>query len=510
MASVQLAHPRRAVLSHRVAVPAFLIVLTALSAYVRTRELDGGFWIDEGLSVGIAHHHWSSIPGLLPQDGSPPGYYLLLGLWIRLFGDGERATHTLSLLFGLACIPLGYAAARTIFDRKTGLICATLAAFDPFLTYYAQETRMYEVEALLSIAVAYAYVQGVLRGRTAWTVALVPALAAMVYVHNWALFLCVGLTAATVLCARQRIRRFALVAVGVAVLYLPWVPTVLSQVRHTGAPWPTSPGFRDLVLAPGAVVNGDAVLVALVLVGGAGLLATAGRRDDDEHTIVLALATVIGVTVFLAWLSSQFSPAWTTRYFAVVLGPVLLIGSRGLARADRRGLAALAVILFLWAGYSVRDDKENARQITGGVARFMHPGELVVSTHPEQVPVLRYYLGGGYRWATTMGPVPDDRIFDWRNAVDRLQASNTQARVDQTVAAVRPGAEFVVVAPVFRDYRSWNATWTHLVWLKSIAYTSALQRDPRLRLVHHVTTDEIGTRHNYFKLLQALVYRRVG
>jgi hypothetical protein len=25
-----------------------------------------------------------------------------------------------------------------------------------------------------------------------------------------------------------------------------------------------------------------------------------------------------------------------------------------------------------------------------------------------------------------------------------------------------------------------------------------------------VTTDEIGTRHNYFKLLQAFVYRRVG
>ena len=91
---------------------------------------------------------------------------------------------------------------------------------------------MYEVEALLSIVVAHAYVQGVLRGRTPWTVALVPALAAMVYVHNWALFLCVGLAAATVLCARGRLKRFGLVAAGVAVLYLPWVPTVLSQVRR--------------------------------------------------------------------------------------------------------------------------------------------------------------------------------------------------------------------------------------------------------------------------------------
>jgi hypothetical protein len=288
------------------------------------------------------------------------------------------------------------------------------------------------------------------------------------------------------------------------------VPIVLSQVRDTGAPWSTAPGFRDLVLAPGAVVNGDAVLVALVLVGGGGLLALTRRREDDERTIVLALLAVIAVTVVLAWLSSQFSPAWTMRYFAVVLGPVLLVGSRGLARADRRGLAALAVILFLWAGFSVRDDKENARQITAGVSRFMHPGELVVSTHPEQVPVLRYYLGGGYRFATTMGPVPDARIFDWRNAVSRLRASNMKSRIDQTIAAVRPGAEFVVVAPVFRDYRAWNATWTHLVWEKSTAYTSALQQDPRVRLLQHVSTNEIALRHNYFKPLQAFVYRRVG
>jgi hypothetical protein len=510
VASVQLARPWRVVLSHRIAVPAFLIALTALSAVLRTRQLNGGFWIDEGLSVGIAHHHWSSIPGLLRQDGSPPGYYLLLGLWIRLFGDGESATHTLSLLFGLACIPLAYVAGRAVFDRVTGLVCATLAAFDPFLTYYAQETRMYEVEAFLSIVVAYAYVQGILRGRTLWAVALVPALASMVYVHNWALFLCVGLAAATALVARERLKRFALVAVGVVILYLPWVPIVVSQVLHTGAPWSTSPGFRDLVLAPGAVVNGDAAYVALVLVAGAGLVPLARRRGDAERAIVLALAITVAVTVVLAWLSAQFSPAWTTRYFAVVLGPVLLIGARGLVGAKRHGLVALAVILFLWAGFSVRDDKENARQVMAGVSGLMHPRELVVSTHPEQVPVLRYYLGSGYRWATTMGPVSDAQIFDWRNAVDRLRASNMQARADQTITAVRPGTEFVVVTPVFRDYHAWSATWTNLVWRQSIAYTAALHHDPRVRLVHHVASDEIALRHNYFKPLQAFVYRRVG
>src|SRR3954470_23085740 len=211
---------RQAVAS-RWAVPVALSALTVLSLYLRTRQLNAGFWIDEGISVGIAHHHWSAIPSLLREDGSPPAYYMLLGLWIRLFGDSERATHTLSLLFGLACIPLAYAAARAIFDRTTGFVCALLAALNPFLTYYAQETRMYELEAFLSLVIAWAYVEGIVRGRRLWAALLVPSTALMVYTHNWGLFLCLGLAAATVLFVRERLALFAVAAAAVAVLYAP-------------------------------------------------------------------------------------------------------------------------------------------------------------------------------------------------------------------------------------------------------------------------------------------------
>ena len=110
-----------AALAARWAAPAALLLLTLLSLLIRTRQLDGGFWIDEGISVGIAHEHWSSIPHLLREDGSPPLYYMLLGIWVRLFGDSEAATHTLSLVFGLACIPVAFFAGRAVFGRVTGL-----------------------------------------------------------------------------------------------------------------------------------------------------------------------------------------------------------------------------------------------------------------------------------------------------------------------------------------------------------------------------------------------------
>ena len=447
---------------------------------------------------------------MLHQDGSPPAYYMLLGLWIRVFGDTEAATHVLSLCFALASIPVAYLAARSIFDRRTGIVCALLATLNPFLTYYAQETRMYELEAFLSIVIAWAYVQGVLRGRRGWAALLVPSVALMLYAHNWGLFVCLGLAVTTAVFARNRLKLAGLVALGIAVLYAPWLPTLLSQAKHTGAPWSTVPTFHDLVLAPTYVLGGEGAFLALALVGGAGLAEVVRRRADEERQIVLALATLGGVTIVAAFIASQISPGWTARYFSVILGPVLLLGARGLVRARRLGFVALVAVIFLWSFYSVRDDKENARSITAAVAPYLHPGELIISTHPEQGPVLRYYLGPGFRWANTLGPVKDPQVFDWRDAVDRLEAARAKPTLERLLATVPPGGRFVVISPVFRDYRAWRAQWTKLVWQKSTAWTWLLDRDPRVRLVAHVATVEIAVRKNYFKPIQAFVYRRVG
>ncbi|HST18225.1 MAG TPA: glycosyltransferase family 39 protein [Gaiellaceae bacterium] len=491
------------------AVPVALSALCALTLYLRSRQLHAGFWIDEGLSVGIAHHSWSSLVHVLRHDGSPPGYYLLLRAWIAWFGDGERATHALSLVFGVACVPLAYAAGRVLFDRRTGLVCALLAALNPYLTYYAQETRMYELEAFLSLVICLAYVQAIVRGRRRWAPLLVLGLAGMVYTHNWALFLCVGLAVATAVVARERLGLFAIVAAAVAVLYLPWVTSLLFQVRHTGAPWASVPSWRDLIVSPGAVLSGDGPLVALALAAGVGLGALVRGRETPERTVVTALAWAAGVTIVSAWLVSQFSPSWTTRYFAVVVGPLLVLAARGVVRAGRFGVAALVIVVFFWVGYKAKDDKENARAIAAGIGA-VRPGELVISTHPEQVPVLRYYLGPNPRFATTLGPVADDRAFDWVDAVDRLRDAKPKPTLDRLIASVPKGREFVVVTPVFRDYRAWRAKWTKLVWQKSQAWTQLLQADPRVRLERRVASDEIALHRTFFKPLQAFVYRRVG
>src|SRR3954469_16780087 len=120
-AATSLRWPRAQVLARTPAlVPLALGLLGAASVYLRTKRFDVGYWIDEGLSVGIADRPFADIPGVLRQDGSPPGYYLLLHGWIRLLGStGEEATHALSLVLATLAIPVTWALVRVLFSART-------------------------------------------------------------------------------------------------------------------------------------------------------------------------------------------------------------------------------------------------------------------------------------------------------------------------------------------------------------------------------------------------------
>src|SRR5215213_1251902 len=149
----------RAVSSARIAAPLAIGLLLAVSVLLRTRELGVGFWIDEGLSVGIADRPLTDIPGVLGQDGSPPLYYMLLNVWMSVFGRSEEATHALSVLFAVLAVPAAWWAADVLFGRRAAWMAGALAATNPFLTHYAQETRMYALTVLLGLVASAAFVR---------------------------------------------------------------------------------------------------------------------------------------------------------------------------------------------------------------------------------------------------------------------------------------------------------------------------------------------------------------
>jgi hypothetical protein len=490
------------------AVPAAIVGLLALSGaslYLRTRALLAGFWIDEGISVGIASYPLTEIPSVLRMDGSPPLFYALLHVWISIFGSGEGETHGMSVAFAVLCVPAAFWACRTVGGTRAGWMGAVLAAVHPFLTFYAQETRMYALLALLSLLLTGAHVRAFAFGDRRFLPAVAVLGALLAYTHNWGLFLLVGSAVALAPVWRARrdhraLARDVLLAYGgLALLYLPWVPTLVEQALNTGAPWAQRPAIDMIWISGGVTLGGGAGAYILLLVGGAGLAAVLGRAvnvpgaplavaPDEAPRRRLAAVTVLVLalsTLLVAWLASQVSPAWATRYLAVLLGPALVLAGLGLAHARGLGIAALVLLVLMWGNgrEGAVNGKSNVREVTARLElRDLGPGDLVVSPHPEQVPVLRYYLGDDFRYATSLGAVREPRVFDWRGALERLERTRPTPTARRLVGSLRSGQALVLVQPLLRSY-TWEAPWTSLVRRRVVQWERALDRHPRLRRV---------------------------
>jgi mannosyltransferase len=107
----------------------------------------------------------------------------------------------------------------------------------------------------------------------------------------------------------------------------------------------------------------------------------------------------------------------------------------------------------------------------------------VISTHPEQVPVLFYYLPPGLDYATPLGPVADPRLMDWRDALARLELATPETELEPALDRVALGARVLLVRPLIGEGIQWDAPWTRLVRRRSAEWGSELARDRRFRRV---------------------------
>jgi hypothetical protein len=517
-AATSIRWPRaRALVRAPVATPLGLAAIMALSVLLRTARFGVGYWIDEGLSVGIADRPLSHIPGTLQQDGSPPLYYSLLHVWIRLLGSStEPATHALSLLFATLAIPISWLLVRALLGTRPAWIVAVLVAFNPFLTQYAQETRMYALVMCVGMVSIACFTGAFALGRSRrWTVGFAVAQATLLYTHNWALFLSLGLAAAwavlVVLADPRERRRLVgeglLAAAIVAVLYAPWVPTLLFQTAHTGAPWANPPGIDDLITVPGRLLGPVAQFVLIIGAGAgvAALLREPVRRWRPEARAALALLVAVLLTVLVPWVMSQASPAWAARYLSVAVAPLLLLATLGLANAGRLGLVALALTAAISLGQNGPSMKSNVRDVTEAAAPSLRPGDLVVSTQPEQAPVIHHYLvangATGLRWATLWGPLHDLGVTDWRDGVERMERSSPARDLAPLLNELRPGQRVALIQPDFSNLARWRAPWSAMVRLRSVAWEEWMRSDRRFRVLTIEPTSSFPPQPNPLRVM---------
>ena len=121
----------------------FIYTFTPLRFFIQS------FWRDEAFSYLLAKQNILSILILTAKDYNPPLYYLLLHMWIGVFGPSEIALRTLSLLFFFGTLYVVSLFLNNIFkiSVKKTLFYLLLFVLNPLLHYYAFEARMYTLFA---------------------------------------------------------------------------------------------------------------------------------------------------------------------------------------------------------------------------------------------------------------------------------------------------------------------------------------------------------------------------
>lgn len=469
-----------------------LAAVTVASTLVRLGGRHLSLWVDEGMSVGIASHSLTEIPGVLINDGSPPLYYLLLHGWMELFGSSETAVRALSLVFAVAAVPVAWWAGRSLFGRRAAWVAAVLVAFSPYLTIHSREARMYSLVVLLGMLAVAAFLQVFVlrRRRLLWV--LVVALAALVYTHYWGLFVVAAMVVAVPVCAfyvgtdrRGRAMDAGIAFGGVGLLFAPWAPSFVAQVRQTAAPWSRTPTGADVLRSIHSVLGSRWVSLALGVAVAVLVVRLLRSQQDPERTLVLSLSVILVTTLAASWLSSQLEPSWSPRYFGVYLPPLVLLAAVAFGRAGKLGLAAVAALVVIWCvpsfsgwqSLSEARPKSNVRALAARLVPTLRPGDVVMSSQLEQVPVLRYYLGPGLRYADPRGVVVDPTVADWRHALARMTAARPAEVLRPLVADLEPGGNIVLACPrLFTDEQ--DSLWYRLMDRHCASAQTALAAAP--------------------------------
>ena len=406
-------------------------------------------WLDEALTVNISQLAPHDIPGALARDGAPPLYYFLLHFWMKLFGSGDVAVRALSGVFGVASLPLVWLAGRRAGGARTAWAALLLLASSPFAVRYATEARMYSLVMLLVLA-GYLALARALEEPSPLRLASVAAISGLlVLTHYWALYLLavVGalLAGAWLFTSAGRAARRCLVALAAgALLFVPWLPTFVFQLQHTGTPWAKRSTLIDPVTQWAGANGGPAVshtrpLLALVFLG----LVTLGvfGRPLDGRRIELDLrarpaarlpaVVVVGTLGLGALVALVTSGAIHSRYSSVVFPVFLLLPALGIStltdRTTRHWALALAVVLGLLSSASnVVINRTQAGEVAAAIERAAKPGDVIAYCPDQLGPAVSRLLPPVYD-QVTFPNAGSPQFVDWVDYEERNRSANPRA-----------------------------------------------------------------------------------
>lgn len=197
-------------------------------------NLNSAVWFDESYSAYLVRGDFSQIWGLTAADVHPPFYYFLLKIWSSIFGATDISMRFMSVFFGaLAIISLFFLFKRW-FGLKTASIATPFLALSPMLIRYGQEMRMYTLVFLIVILATIVLDLAIKTQKKRYYALYAVLVALGMWTHYFtALAWITHVLYITIICRENLFqKKWLLTYLGAVVLFIPWLPSFVSQVTE--------------------------------------------------------------------------------------------------------------------------------------------------------------------------------------------------------------------------------------------------------------------------------------
>lgn len=428
-------------------------------------------WHDESFTLMLIRFDWGELLRRAAYDVHPPLYYLILKLWVGVFGSTALALRS----FSVACMAVVFTLSVWLVKRLAGLRAAWWAlpflALAPALVRYGQEARMYGLAAILGLFSTHLLLTLLtsrntdhdLRWWASW-VGYLLSLVALLYTHyfaflvvltHWAMFW-VSVRQLKTTNQQKNLRGlmsltwwWPVTNILILLSFLPWVPSFQQQFGGTihnfwieevsiSSLFSTISTF--LIFRPewlGWRLTGWYALLVLVGTALLGYLITkiikTTKLSSLAKVVLLGSWSLPMVTVFLLSLP-PLTPYYYDRYF-VTFSPIfyLLLGVGSWLLADDmkkgalfRWLVPVSLLgLLLYGTWNVQTygnnfghaegDTFSMRELSAEIRDQWQPGDRIICLSREQFFDAYVYLGDfaqpAYYSPAPVGPFGDTSVI---------------------------------------------------------------------------------------------------
>jgi uncharacterized membrane protein len=408
---------------------AVLLIALGLRVYhLQERVL----WFDEANSLLIAQASPARIADAVLDDTHSPFYYLVLH-YSQVVDRGEAGARLLSVLAGVATMAVVYWLGCELAGCAAGLLSASILSFCPLHVWYSQEIRMYTLQTVL-VCLSFLFMVRALReGRTMSWAGYVIFTALSLYAQYVSVF---AVVAQNVFVAvyhgkdRRTLRRWLLSQCAVALLFVPWVPSFVTQMKIvTGSSWSPPLQLRQILgflwLFSGTYLGDprgrhvSAFITAVVLVGAVVMLIRRAENRPTGTLLVLWFALPIVLLALQSLNQNRFLPralVFTTPAFALLVGCAVAQPGKTAARLaiGFGALALLAANLYALRNYYSSENawvKSDLRVAAGKLVGEFRTGDIIVHTSEFSYRPFEYYLGTNVAQGVIRAPVYLSHLF---------------------------------------------------------------------------------------------------